>query len=809
MEEKQLKKQIIKQIVQLIIVIMVLLGVFTSVKAVDDDDDRDGKVISDETKAEIFDEYKGPAFDKLNRQEHPVWLFKDFDLSMWCNEHRRDVDGFMTATELHYWADKERPDRVEGGPTAWSKDNPFHWYRRSEDCGLVENLIGGRRYKTLYDEWRDEMLSPKPGWCHPQSATYVTPFQGEEGIWKREGAIGINSNTMPAKPGSDWGTDPLMSIEWNRDEIGALPVPEIQDGLFILTQQLIYEKVEDIPLDCPALTDEQKQNAYFTADEKQAALWELKGFSKWFSIGADNDKEDRNLGLAAKRWQTFYNMIHKDGEDKYEDFVKAMWLDKNNEIQELDDVHVTEIEETELEGESYKTYAYKDSISEVNTNNKSHILGPFVIDYSVLDEAEGDMNCLDATTIKGTGKSTEYGQEYDPSEIINPKDPNRDPSSGTSEDTPPDWLFPEPSKEPEIEYAEIKFDAIEKITVYNQDKKNIEDLGGSFKIAYECKDGDIADEGLERRIIDYDGTYYYEFADGEKVPSFLSRKPFYIVVYRGDMEAKDFTNFYAKIDIQYLESCDGEIYIYNGTVYDYYYDCYEKPYTFNYEARGYMPGTDVFGNHYCDPTTIRQSWTPNTYTWELFKEETNKRPQQFIAFRHRNLRASRNYKKYTIVITSWPEPELPPPELVLLKKCAEGCGPLYGAKFNVDIHITGKDIIFDQDIDKTILTSVTTDPNGKVHIGLDIFEQFGIFVQNLDYASVEIKFVEVQAPANHILDPTPHTITLRLQKGAIIGVFGNGGEQVGVTNDGSDSAYALFELNNHHRRNSKTCNREN
>lgn len=755
MEKKQKRKQIVLTI---ILIMLMITGMTTIVKA--SGDETDGKIITSEEKAEIFREYNEFCYDKLNRQEHPVWLFKEFNISLWCNQHGTDVNGFLTGEEGHYWAAIPEAHRNEAGPVAYNSGYPYHWYRRSEDCGLVENLIGHDLYTDLYEDWVEEMYSLN--WCHPSTPTFITPFQGEEGIWFETGAIGKNSISMPSPEGADWGIGPVKSIEWNR--IATFPVNEVQDGLFILTQQLVYEHPGDIPFEYVNLSEEQKNNAYFNPDEKQAALWELKGtgFGYFNKDGRNNDKEDRNLGLAAMRFQRFYEKIHGgdiNGEDIYEDFIKAMWLDENNNVQELDDKHVTQIEDTEIEGESYKTYAYADSFSEVNTANKSHILGPFVIDYTVLDDEEDiRYNCLDATDIQGTGKSSDYGEEMGGSSRPTP--------------TPTPGETPEPTIRPaedENEVAQIKFDAVEKITLYNQDKKNIEELGGSFKIAYECKNGDIVDEGLERRIIDYDGKRYYEFADGEEIPAFLSQKPFYIVVFRGSMKPEDFTNFYAKIDFQYLERCDGTITEYEGKVWNYWYDLTIKPYTFSYIARGNMPGTDSLGNHICVPTTYGTSWTPKTYTWELKKAPSGEYAQKHISFLHTDF--NRTYKKTSIVITSWPEPEVLPPNIELLKNCSE-CGPLYGAFFNVKINVTGKDFVFARDVNETFEFSAMTNTEGKIIITPSLFEQYGVYLQNLENGVIFVTFEEKQAPSGHILNPVPQSMIVQVNKGALTGNAG-------------------------------------
>jgi hypothetical protein len=714
----------------------------------------DGGIIWSEDRAAIFEEYLG----ELNHQTHPKWLFaEDFNYTLWCNAHGLGVTQYMTASESHWWAREEgdaaRTGRLEAGPVAYDPSNAFHWYRTNENYGLVTE------FRKLYEEWKERMTNPGP-WCHPPVIwydEYETP-----GV-DQQIAIDINFATMPGLGGPD-----RKSIEWRKVE--TFTAEENQDAFFILTQQKVYDKATDDP-DQLALTQEEIDKAYYTPDEKQAALWSLKGYNPRMNvIGRDNDKEDRNLGLAGKRFQEFYNAIHEgaqQGEDNYKEFVKAMWYNEEEDtINDLDGKHVEEIPNLIIDGESYKTYQYNDTKVQVNPADESYIMGPYVIDYSVLDDHQDpEIACLDATDVKGTGKDTNYSGD----EGGATPDPNQ----------PPAWIFPggvlPPSLQPSTntaptttEYTQMKFDAVEKVTIYtehNGEMTNIEDLGGSFKIAYKMSNGFIAEEANERRIIDYDGNHYYELADGERVPGFLSRKPFYIVVYRGSMKPEDFKQMYAKIDLQYLESCEGEMSRYEGDVIKYWYTAKNKPWQFPYNACGYMPiPTGPNQPHAHEPKVLTEYISPPRGTWEfeLHFSGTGEKAQEHVSWNHTAF--WRNYKTYSFVITSF-EKDRTPPDMELQKFCNE-CGPLYGANFNITLNITGHDVTFNRNINEEIKLSRISDVNGSVKILASDIADYGVYLENLEGCTIQMEVEETAAPAGHklISDKRNYTITMEMGK---------------------------------------------
>ena len=282
-------------------------------------------------------------------------------------------------------------------------------------------------------------------------------------------------------------------------------IEENQNALFVMTAPFVYEDGV-IPLQPESLSSAEKANGHFTVQEKQYALWEMG-----INIGNMLDtSSDRGLGDVANKYQTFYETIHDgSGEDKYEDIVEAYNYEKGGALSQE---HIEETTE-EIDGEEYRTFVYKDTLVEQDDNADCYVLGPYFIDYTVDDEAIDVYYTTDG--------------------------------------------------------YEIKYNAIENITVYNQDKINIEELGGSFKIAYSY-DGSVTEEN-EGKVTHIHDTTYYELADGEEIKGFDSRKEFYIIVYRGSMEPEDFTGFYAKIDFQYLEHVTGTMTEYEGTVYSYYY----------------------------------------------------------------------------------------------------------------------------------------------------------------------------------------------------------------------------------------------
>ena len=141
----------------LIITLLLIVGICTAVDAVSsptEGGDTDGQVVFGPGKAEIFYELNKEQYDKLTVHEVPRWLFGDFGVSLWCIQHGTPTKPHMTATERHYWA---YVNETEGGASAYSKTNPYKWYRRSPTCGMVYN------YKDLWAATKESVLA---GYCH-------------------------------------------------------------------------------------------------------------------------------------------------------------------------------------------------------------------------------------------------------------------------------------------------------------------------------------------------------------------------------------------------------------------------------------------------------------------------------------------------------------------------------------------------------------------------------------------------------------------------------------------------------------------
>lgn len=691
----------------LIITLLLIVGICTAVDAVaspTEGGETDGQVVFGPTKAEIFYELNSKQYDKLTAHEVPRWLFGDFGVSLWCIQHGTPTNTHMSATEKHYWA---YVNETEGGASAYSKTNPYKWYRRSPTCGMVYN------YKDLWAATKESVLA---GYCHgPKS---FEDYKGDDGTFT-SGAIGVNHNTMPGLNGNK----PVESVEWKRVE--TINTKEHQDSAFVFTQQKIYDGVAAMPYE-DSVSQEEINKGYFTLQEKQAALWDTS-----LSIGNQNDEPDRNLSLMAKQYKKFYEQLReyekavKPDESPFKKVVEPYYLDENNEIQKMDDVHVKQIENKQLkdpitgEMDDCDTYEYENLKVQVNPDNQSYILGPFVLDYTVDDEY------LDSYDIEGS-------------------------------------VYEGESKHHEFE--QVKFAAIEKITVYNQNGDNIVDLGGKFRLAYECKNGEISDEAKTKRIED---RYYYEYADGEEIPAAMSRKPFYIVVYRGEMEPEEFKGFYAKIDFQYLDSCEVDIFRYKGQVIKYYYTEKAGTYTFYYAHSGMVlvdEGYDGDGDwyHIHEASSGSEGITASTYEYELHRVATSNYAQELVGISHQ---FNRNYKKYSIIITGWPK-EVDEPSIEIVKRCEE-CGELYGAKFEGELHITGLDVMYNKKIDKTIYLDRITDRDGKFKITTADINDYGVYLPNLQDATLNLHLKEVVAPAGHKMGQTDYYFTVKTNRGKI------------------------------------------
>lgn len=276
------------------------------------------------------------------------------------------------------------------------------------------------------------------------------------------------------------------------------------------------------------------------------------------------------------------------------------------------------------------------------------------------------------------------------------------------------------------------FNAIQNITVYNQDKKDITELGGKFRIVEEYKDGD--GESIKTRHIDErdavgqkghtcDNGHNYENEDGAEVDGFKSKKPFYIVVDRGSMKFSDFKDLYAKITFQYLDSIDGKIYQYVGEPGLYRYERKEIPKTYTYEG-----SYEVGEGEESRTVEVKENITLNTVAYELMNDNDTGANAQDM-FGYVNASGVRNYKTYSVGIKAGAVHDIP--EFVLEKVSSNNEEEtLYGAKFDVTLIAKGRGL-YDEEGEITInkeieLPTLKTGTDGRIIIDSDMIESYGL-----------------------------------------------------------------------------------
>lgn len=848
------KKERLKRAGQaLILTIIILIGVvIVNIDAVlavtkqgqpdfgDGDNHSDGVVYTNEGgyKGEIFLQYnvKGAT---LTHMEHPWLLFASENKTLWCIEHKVDVDGFMSATEQMYWA--LEPEGYAVGQVKWDaefKENVFTYYGWEDANGTSVDdgkFVGHGLVPDHYDEWKawyDNNAESKSCAGYGYGSGTEKEARGDQAIIK------FNDENMPGLNGKPR----LKSIKYYK--LRDLVSNDNQHALFVMTQKRIYENAEDVPDRDSIDSDSERKNGYFTVDEKQAAIWEIPDLRR----GAGNDKQDRMLGTIALKWQAFYDKLHegkgtgsgvtsanpndpKDRNDNYADEVKAYKVETGEEDhikfdpetgeeskEDIESVIVDngevkrpnggDLEPVEIEGEKYTTFKYKDTQVEVDHEEQSVVLGPYCIDYTLDDDGtlgERNYGALDTYKVKKSRYNDNYGAEVDngtddgdDSEEPVEKDEwqeyqdklweeyqNSDKSQSAWEKYQEElWKLQEEAEQEGDEDSEdydalIRFTAIEKIKVYNQNKEDIEKLGGKFKIVYKY-DGPVEGDGekdphINERLVDGQKGYYYEFADGEEVPSFLSRKPFYIVVYKGTMESKDFVNFYAKIDFQYLESIQGELAEYEGEVWEYWYEkeiikwC--PNYAGQYSNRHHVE-TEEGDECHCELKDNNFSKELDTVLYKLRKQPTGENPQTHMSFKFVGSEGARAYKRYSIVLTSewdWKEPVFE-----LEKFCEnedkhgghEGAR-LYGAEFTVMAEVMATK----PDVHGNLLNAVAyftgiTNREGKIIISGSDFARKGISLKGFN-GNIKLTFTETRAPADHKIINADNAILVTCENGEI------------------------------------------
>jgi len=733
---------------------------------------------------EIFKQYK----QYTQSSEVPRNLFANDNITLWCIQHGTPIFKYMTATEEHYHAFQKK----EMTNTKYDPLNPFWLYGR--ESGSVTTGLWPNHKNSVHGAFEGTL-----GDCCTEHS--VDNYYGDD-----QDAIDWNNQNMP---GVKEKLPAIYSIVYHRTH--EYTAKQYQNAFFVLTQKHIYENADDMP-QVDYVTDEEMKSGYFTIAQKQAALWEI---GEPLNIGNSNNKNDRMLGSAAKAYQDFYEKLHagidlgddvtvadknnvKDRKDNYADYVTAYNADEEGNIKEKDgkesqeDIESVVVDNGQIErpnggnldpvtlpneqgqNEAYTTFKYKDTQVEVDTKEQCFVLGPYVIDYTINDE--DNYGSLDTYEVKDRGGSSNKYQIADPEEWKEEGDESLgeygeyDEYAGENEDY-------NVEEDGDVD-AYLRFTAVEKITVYNQNKRNIEELGGRFKIAYKYpqtpkgnetsleliteKDG-VMHKRINEKNLDTGDSYYYELADGEETKAFKSRKPFYIVVYKGSMRSEDFAGFYAKIDFQYLESIDGEIYGYEGNVIKYWYERTEVKWTPPYNGTSISGHDDPINGHYDESASATNKKEMSTWKYELKREQTSSKSQQFIGYHHSSRRI---YKRYTVVLTSdWDvrEPEI---EIEKVDKNNKN-KKLAGARFSIKATVTGEDIHKNQ-VDRIVyFNGIKTDRKGIAKITTADFEQKGIFLGNFT-GKVYLEFKEQYAPAGYKKLDQIETLEIRLEKGRII-----------------------------------------
>ena len=728
-----------KSVMAIAMIIIMLLGFFainiSNVKA----------AISGGGGREAFSEDRGDA----NWDDILSKIYADENVSLWCIQHLTGkLTRYMTASEEFYNAYMAGEESKTYKPLDWTietANNPlnyewvkynqtpevYKYYRRNENLGLVP-----AHYSTCYAPHFIAKLKNR-------NIRY-SRYEGDDQL-----TINAIRNSSTGLPGvglvinkGQYAKSPavvLKSTVWQKDG-EVLPWETYQDNLYVLSALPRYN-ANELPLQPEPLTEEIKAKGGFDVKEKQYAIWELE-INRENGGKLEDGNNDRGLGDIAKKYKEFYKEIHKTGEDRYEDLVKAYYGDKENDIKEADGIHIIEKETTltykdksdgnKQKTDTFKTYEYQNANVEVDTANKAYIMGPFCLDYTFDDDE----------------KDTYY-------------DSNRQ--------------------------YEIKYNGIERITIFNQKKQDIEELGATFKIAYSYQGG-ITEEGLLKRVNDYEPYGKFDdgivLLDGEEISSFKSRTPFYIVVYPNNkMKAEDFTGLYAKIDLEYLESITGTIQKYKGVVYDYYYTDnelgkYNTTYTQTYETYEIVGYDDDDDPEY---DWVRHSWSHKctipghagndfNHEFELHRGPTGEEAQKMEGYSHDGWR---HYKRYSVILSAFIE-QPKPPDIEIVKVNEKGT-PLFGAEFDITLVINGKDEIHDVNINKTLQfnsrvnnSKVAESDNllGAIRITGDEIKAAGV---SLEYftGTIDITAIEQLAPAGYVLDKTPKNFYARLERGEL------------------------------------------
>jgi len=133
---------------------------------------------------------------------------------------------------------------------------------------------------------------------------------------------------------------------------------------------------------------------------------------------------------------------------------------------------------------------------------------------------------------------------------------------------------------------------------------------------------------------------------------------------------------------------------------------------------------DPINGHYDESASATNKKEMSTWKYELKREQTSSKSQQFIGYHHSSRRI---YKRYTVVLTSdWDvrEPEI---EIEKVDKNNKN-KKLAGARFSIKATVTGEDIHKNQ-VDRIVyFNGIKTDRKGIAKITTADFEQKGILL---------------------------------------------------------------------------------
>ncbi len=479
-------------------------------------------------------------------------------------------------------------------------------------------------------------------------------------------------------------------------------------------------------------------------ETKQRALWGLK---PPYIYNQGNITGGNWLTTVATMYEDMYKKLNefmKQGMSYGEAYLESIKANTKN---------VKRIEKVDIEGGNYDLYVYDNIVWKVNKDEKAYYLGPFSIDYSVVGAANASVPSAQTST-RGIWRDEDV--------------PGRDYGSGWA-----GWLG-------------VYYDYIKNVTVYNQDKKNIAELGGSFEILDEY--GDVI----------YDG-------DKEDLQKIAPGQEFYIKVNMGSMEAKDFENFYAKFDFKYICQVTGSATRYKATINKWGYAVSENHMNsfgltgkYKYKHWKWYPGwksyttTDEKGVphvHRYYTQYARWDWEEDTgaysdttqyipgYTYKLYKGVAGEFMDMGQDQTH--LEGKRVWDEQSIVLTTEWEPI--DVEVDIEKTCSKTGEHLYGAQFDITLDIVGTDK-FGNDINEHLTFTRMTGTDGIARLPREEIEAMGVDLSSFS-GTITVTAKETYAPAGH-------TITQEVYTGS----FSSGVYTIHATDDETEGVIRLAKV---------------